>query len=518
MPGSHHGGISAPSAFMNSYPSRLGPLFPLFFLAAFFVAALFFFTRENRFAFFYHPDEPGKVEQVQTAQWNFHHPVFMLTTARAAAKATLSPAEMENKQQVVEMGRFVSAAFTAGAATFLAGTLWLIAGPFAAAAAALLLATNHQLFELAHYFKEDTSLLFGTAVWFFALTLHAKRRTLGSAALVGAGAALAVSAKYIGAFAPVLSLFLVPLAAPKGKRLAALAAFVVTLAGVVSVVNLPLLRNLAGFEHGFDREIKLVVDGQGKTTRSVPHSVYWTAFQQNVIFFLWPLLAWFYFTCWKRRKTLSVAEWTLALFPIAFLVVLSFSPKTNDRYFLPATALFLCGAALGLNALRPLLPKRVPALALLGIVTLPQLPDLVEYYRAFRHDDVRELSEWLNRELPDAKIAIDRKVLLPNPRQDEYHPYQVPLKAEVMRGNVESFRTVRALREAGITHVVLSESAYGRYFDDDLRPQRGAEKSHSEKTQLYESLLSGKKPLWERERNKVIYLHPGLRVHALPEP
>ena len=39
---------------------------------------------KNTFPFYYHPDEPGKVEQVLGMRpWNFHHPTLLLSTTKA---------------------------------------------------------------------------------------------------------------------------------------------------------------------------------------------------------------------------------------------------------------------------------------------------------------------------------------------------------------------------------------------------------------------------------------------------
>jgi hypothetical protein len=394
-------------------------------------------------------------------------------------------------------------------------TLWLISGPFAALAVGVLLITNHQLFELSHYFKEDTSLLFGLSAWFFALAVYYRRPSSATAALLGVGAALAVSGKYLGVFAPILSLALIPLGIEKGKRLGAFSAFAGALVAGFALFNWPIVSNFAGFEAGLDREMKLVIDGQRGTTRSVPHTVYLTAFQQNVIFFLWVPLLWFYITCWKRRARLSAADWTLILFPIVYLAVLSFSPKTNDRYFLPATALFLCGVALGAHYLRKQWPL-LPAAALIAALALVQLPGFVEYYRAFRNDDLTDLTAWLNEELPNAKLAIDRKVMLPSPKRQKFKDYQPPVAAEIIKENIESFPDADALRAEGVTHIVLSESTYGRYRLKSLRPQAGAEENHRKNIRLYRELQDGNAPLWKRPRSTVIYLHPGLEVYELP--
>src|SRR5690606_27642986 len=111
---------------------------------------------------------------------------------------------------------------------------------------------------------------------------------------LGAGAALALSGKFLGAFTVVLSLVLLSLGAPgidRPRRLKGFAAFLIGLVAFYVLCNLPVVTNFADFKAGLDREVKLVVEGQRGTTRSVPHSVYLTAFQKNIFFVFWIPLA-----------------------------------------------------------------------------------------------------------------------------------------------------------------------------------------------------------------------------------
>ena len=417
--------------------------------------------------------------------------------------------------------------------------------------AGLLLLTNHQLFELAHYLKEDPSLLFGIAAWLFALALYWRTPGSTTAALLGVGAALAVSGKYLGAFAPILTLGLVPYHAPRGKKLSTTLSFLLLLVAVFTAINLPLVLHYSEFKASLDREVDLAVHGHRGVTRSVPHPVYLYAFRDNITYFLWLPIVWFY-GVYCRRERLTGFQWTLALFPVIYLVVLSFIPKENDRYFLPATALFLCTAAIGLSDLcatlagrRPGWQQYLPAamarllhavpdrthrlfrknylpatLALLAVAA--QLPGLIRYYRAFQVDDLARLTEWLNRNLPDATLAIDRRVMLPSPRRAEFAPYQTPIRATTVPKNVEKFDSIEEMRAQGITHVILSEQSYGRYFRSSYHPRKGNTKEFEKDRALYEALLregdKPREPLWKAERGTVIYLHPGLEVYELPRP
>ncbi|HWL52675.1 MAG TPA: hypothetical protein VNQ90_09580 [Chthoniobacteraceae bacterium] len=490
-----------------------------------FAAAFFLFTRENRFAFYYHSDEPGKTRQVVTGEWNFHHPMLLVTATRLAVEATGLLAMENNGQRVTETGRNISAAFTAGAAALLMASVWLLAGRFAAIAAGLLLLTNRQLFELAHYFKEDTALLFGVACWFFALVLFWRRPSTGRLLLLGAGAGLAASGKTLGLFALPLSLGLLAFHPALPRRWSRIALFGLSFLMVVVAINFPAVTEWSAFRQSFRKELNLAVGGHGGMTRSIPHDVYLTAFRANVIFVLWPLILWYYVRCWRERRSLSGAEKVVALFPVLYLAILSFAPKTNDRYFLPATALFLCTAAMGMSLLRDHLARRglsarafgVASIALIVVGVAAQLPykGVPAYYGAFRVDDTADLAAWLNIHLPDARLAIDDKVMLPSPKYDQYAAYQPEIKAPIAPKPVEDFADVGELRRAGVTHVVLTEAVYGRYKLERLRPKSGFREEYERKKELYADLLAGE-PLWTRDRGIVVYLHPGLVVLAVP--
>ena len=484
-----------------------------------FVAALVLFTRANGFPFYFHPDESGKVEQVQTAHWNFNHPMLMLTTARLAAGA--SGVDLSSPQRVVEAGRAVSAGFAAASVALLAALVWIVGGRFAGITAGLLLLSHHQLFELSHYFKEDTALLFGLSAWLLAVALYSKRPHGTTAALVGAGAALAVSGQYIGVFAPLLSLALIPHYARPGRRGAALGVFLGAFLAAFALVNLPLLLQLATFGTSFQREMGYVVHGQRGMTRSVPHTVYLTAFRDNVHFGLCLLLLCFWNQFRAQRSSRTALEWVLFLFPILFLAFLSFSPKTHDRYFLPATALFVCGAALGAAQLqeRPAWQRAAPALAALAVaLQVAGLPrhDLRSYYRAFLADDRAELTAWLNAHHPAAVIAQDSRTLLPTAEEKRFLPYQPALSARVLGESVDKIGDLASLRARGVTLVALCQGDFGGHDVKSTRPQPGHEEAWRKAGELYRALRAGRQPLWERSRSLVSYLHPGLMVYDLP--
>ena len=146
--------------------------------AVLFAGALALNTRHNDFPFSYHPDEPGKVGQIIKGSRNFHHPLLLLSTTEYASRLGFIP---RTPQPIVQTGRWVSAVFAAGSVVALALIVWLHYGALAGWGAGLVLALQADLFETAHYMKEDPALVFGLALSLLAAHLwwrFPSRRTL----------------------------------------------------------------------------------------------------------------------------------------------------------------------------------------------------------------------------------------------------------------------------------------------------------------------------------------------------
>ena len=484
-------------------------------------------TRHNQFAYFYHPDEPGKVEQVITGEWNFHHPMLLLSTSKLAAELAKAPKE---KQPVVEVGRRVAAGFSAVAIAALALLAYLWRGWLVSFAAGGALLLHHQIYELSHYMKEDSALLMGVSLSFLAGYLYWHRAAWPYALFLGAACALATSGKYMGAMMLPLALFVL-VRSPNAKPGRHIALWFGAFVAVMALVNAPLLSDFATFRDSFSREMDYVVHGQRGMTRSVPHAQYWNVFIDNTTPVMWALLLVFLIARWRERAVLRSLEWVMIVFPFAFALALSFSPKSNDRYFLVATAMFtlLAGAAV-LDVARyftRLRPYHTAVIAAVLLV-LGQLPSWLRYEHAFQHDDTQELITWLNKQVsPAAVIVKDNRVLLPNPerKSDAERMGVIPQKVVVTPvRDPEAKRvrfaadvgTVAELQAAGITHVAISESDYGRFFLESLRPQEGGEDDYHRRRKFYEELRARKDDLvFERDRGTVIYLHPGIEVYEI---
>jgi hypothetical protein len=500
-----------------------------------FVATLLVHTEHNAFPYFYHPDEAEKADQVLTGEWNFHHPMLLLTTT----KAVVQVGHVErNPQAVTVTGRWVSAACTAGAVVALAFLAFVWRGWTASLATGGALLLHHQLFELAHYMKEDTALLLGLSLSFLAAYLFWEKPSTWRAAALGLAAAVAISGKYLGTLVLVIVLpvlWMVP-----GSKKARFAAFFGTMLVAFVIMNLPLLLQFDAFQKSFQREMDLVVHGQRGMTRSVPHAQYWSVFRDNSTPAMWVFLLTFLAVRWRDRRTLNPVQWMVIAFPFVFALMLSFSPKSNDRYFLPATALFTLLAGFGAVDAAKMLAHWIPRRwALAGCVTVllvcqaVSLPSplswrtLSNYFAAFQRDDNAELLDWIKAELPPSAVIVkDSRVKLPDPRKKEDDGRYPPMPQKILQTPpgvpaaqyAADVGTMEELRAAGVTHVAVSKTDYGRFLDDKLRPQKSEAAKYAKYRAFYEELLRYGEPLFERPRGTVIYLHPGISVYPLPPP
>ncbi len=480
-----------------------------------FAALIWLYTRHNDFPFFYHPDEPDKVAQILQDKWNFHHPAMMLVAAKAVVTALRVP---RDPQHIVIAGRWLSAIYSAAGASALALLAWRMRGPLAFAAAALFVGLHHQVFELAHYFKEDAALFMGVALTFLALQIFCAKKSLAAAAFLGVACALALSAKYIGA---VLLIPALPALwrAPRGSRGGVFAIFLAAFVLVAACANYPLFANFTEFKQSFHREVALAAQGQRGMTHTIPNTEYFSILAQNMNVALWLFLACFLVKVWRDRRSLDFMEWTVAVFPFAYLLMLACSPKSNDRYLLPATGLFALDAAFGLVAAAEFFGRKISTRVALAtcfaIAAACQLFSLVKYAVAFAHDDRRELTAWILAQLPaHALIAQDDHADLPVAARPSRLPWQQPIPQRVIE-NKKDFDDFSQLKRDGVNYFVASESDYGRYFRRAGKARVEYRGEYEQRRAFYDELFARGEKLWSRPRGTVIYLHPGLAVYRL---
>ncbi len=481
--------------------------------ALFFALALALFTRHNDFPVDYHPDEPGKAAQVikadgsaleQAYLWggerpegessfNFRHPQLMLSATRLAVALTGTPYE---PQAVVEMGRFTSALLAALAVVALLQLAYLLEGPAAALAVGLTVTFSKSLLVYAHYLKEDATLAFGLAVFFLALAWFWKTRRPASQWALGVASGLALSGKYVGAVAPLLAIpFLlspgVAEAGPRGRR--ALRAGI-GLAVATTLCNLPMLSEFHVLLSGLGYEMNHATTGHSGAVHTFFQDFYLRAFAMQVV---WPVAilagaqALLVFAARPRGDAMAKL---LVAFPVGYALFLQTSAIVSQRYLLPSVVVVQLLAGLGLVGLARRLPvARGPriafAAALAAVVTGVQAFYCADHLHQFAHDSRDRLALWIEENLPhDALIAGDWYAMVSRPYVRRPDGRRVPART-AHRFFLADVGSTEFLRRAGVTHMALAESSYGRFMKEDVEVVPAQAEVFARRRSFYRAIL-----------------------------
>ena len=475
-----------------------------------FAGSLALFTRENDFSFSYHPDEDGKVFQIIERERNFHHPLLMLNATDLTVHLARVPL---TSQAVVIAGRWVSAAFAAGAVAALAVVAFSRGGWLAAWAVGLLVATHGKLYEAAHYFKEDTALVFGLAMFFLAAEFFSRTPGVRTLRFLGIGCGLAAAGKYVGIIA---LLFAIPLVWRAVAIPARWKTFALAFLATFFVLNFPPTTHPSSPFRSLKREVTGVTAGHRGMTREVPHAKYVAELHEDVSRPVLSLatLAMLALVATARKR--SGAEWVLVLLPVTYFVMISFSPKTGGRYLLPASTLVCALGGFGvLEIARFLRWAKYPALAGgTAFLLFAQLPLLRGTMEEFRHDDRVELAAWIREHVPaDAIIVEDHRVNLfaPAPGDESGKP-QVPQRV-LDNDYAADLGTLDEMRTWGTVYVAVSQRAYDRFFSKNLKPRDSEMADYARRKEFYTRLFAEGELVREFKSQGNIYLQPGLRLY-----
>ena len=494
---------------MNAAP-RDRRLIRLAALACAFIAFLLG-IKNNDFPFYYHIDEPGKVAQLTTGERNFNHPLLLLTATDLAIKVTGRTAEEIGPQATVRVGRTVSALFNALAV----GMIALLAGSYGGALATgfvgLLGAIHFDLFEKAHYLKEDPALILGFAATFLALDYFLRNPSTKSTILLGLATGLASSGKYIGAITLLIALPFVL----KKRSFSGAAVFLVSAIALFLAINYPLLT-----QEGRDQFILSLSDETSKVTggtwqqRSrflgLNFGYFERIFQMGraylIIFFVIGLFA----LCKKRQPA---SAWIVALFPFALAAILAVSLKTSGRYFLPATLAIVftsgVGLAIAVRHTKPWLSALCIIIAFGG-----SLERLYKYESSFRKDPRKELAEFIRETLPpDAVILQGVSVHLPDPEIERY--VQAPV-TDFLPQEIISVKQPATYQEDRATYVAVTGRSYERYTKSKEKPKGSYAAEYAKNRAFYKALFKDNPPVWKRDARKVGTHNPPIRLYRVP--
>lgn len=431
-------------------------------------------------------------------------------------------------------GRSVSAAFAAIAVVALALVGFAtgrIPGLIAAAVAVVLCGP---LLVNAHYMKEDTALLVGLAIFvlasklfwdvplwdtlslslvllgllvglayyagfargwipaaafgaFAAFVLIAKAlwnsphvTQLPALILLGIGAGLAFSGKYVGVFAIVAIFALTVFANPRSwwaPLLRQMVAMGVAVA-VVYFVNHRVFENTeswAAFLNELGKETKDGLDHHWGLTMNQPN---WFFARTVVYESMMPILAGAaLFVLLIPIRAIRRQQWGwdlfLLLFAGAYLLVISFCVIAQPRHVLPVVVLVHLMAGLAAVRLGQVVNGRwymnfiVPGVfaAVTCAVLLPRARALTD---AFANDSRGKLRAYIAANLPrNAVIAQDENAGLQGPG----YPSDIALPQRVRNAkHAPMLGSIKSLRDRGVTHIALAETSYGRYFEPLIFP------------------------------------------------
>ncbi|HEY5892739.1 MAG TPA: glycosyltransferase family 39 protein [Chthoniobacterales bacterium] len=456
-------------------------------LAATFASCLAGYLWWNNFPFFYHPDEESKMLQIVQHHRNFWHPLLLVNgTEIWAALSGAGP----NEQAVTRCGRAVSAWCAAAAVTAVAGLAWRRHGLMAAMIVALFLGTLPMLFEIAHYMKEDPALLMGLALGALSLDMFLEKPDKKRAFFLGASAAVALSAKYLGViFLPVA------LGAAIWRRqfLGCVGSFL----ALTLAINWQWLTHFSEVLAGLHQETSTVGWGNGKRA----YGIYWKLF---VLHAGLPVIvvggAGLGIALAQKRKF----EIGLAIFAVALFAGLSFATKTSDRYLLPIIAITLYFFA---AALIHMAGRWAAVLAV--ALWIPQAKVLKTYVTEFQRDSRGELAGWIDENLPrNAKVATSLWTRLPDrsPGQSKEEP--PPLEFLADRGSVAD------LKAEGFRYAVIANPESDRFLGKAALGG-GPAGDFTRRRKFYETLTRGKL-LWQAGPGWMYVLNPGLQLYELP--
>lgn len=424
---------------------------------------LWLYTWMNTFPAEWHWDEPGKVEQILTSDWNFNHPQLLLTATRLALWL-FDPAP--SARTVLLAGRWCSAAFACTSVVILAVVAKKLCGNLAGWCALIWIGSGAFTFGLAHYFKEDTALIFGLSVFSLFLLDFDRSPTLKRATLVGIGAGFAASGKYIG-FAVLPLALIAPHLAPylagqesRAARVRQSVAVAAACAATIALANPPGLAQFLTFTGAIKREFFHVLTEHGGFISPISDTV---LISHVLLCGNAALLGALAFIGFRRKEVAHRFSWAVvALIPLLLLALAQLSVIKLERYTLPTIVFVQCLAACGIACLAGSrsAAARVAAAALflLGIAcNASQFATTVE---TMRYGSRTSVAAWIESHLPPSAVLAESPTVELNA---DGAPFPKLPQTIVPIGSFDE------MRARGVQYLVVSDRPYDRFVRGKLR-------------------------------------------------
>jgi len=493
--------------------SKPAGIVPWIWIAGLLALLLWGYTRSNNFPFYYHTDEPGKVEQVISGQPNYRHPLLMINATNALVRLLNVP---RNPQRIVIVGRWGSA--LAAIAAIIASILiarrqsnWML-GVFAGALAGF----HPFLFEATHYLKEDCYLLAGLAWTWYAVDRFCERQSAGWLWFSGITSGIAISGKYLGILALGFAIGVVVYQSRRAGWSIALYRCVLLVSACVVTAG---LLNFQTMLHPVD-----AMNGLGRELNRIDRDRTSALFSKNYFFLLieragLPLvlsgLAYLAIILRRREKT-RLIEVALLIFAFAYLLVLCLTPLGKARYLIPVVTLFSIFAVWAMRSItvsiherHSAFPQSAAALAGCCLLVAAELPFTFLGEHEFSHDQRTKMVEWIRANLPVSAVIAHESRIWPSRDPGDWRT-QLPQRRlsppyfSITLGNIEN------MKRLGITHVVAAGAEYRRTVGED-HVSVGATSS------FYQELKEKGRVVWQVPPGRILYLTPGLTIYALPD-
>ncbi|WP_028581097.1 hypothetical protein [Desulfogranum japonicum] len=502
------------------------PAFP-FFIAILFVVSMILGTLHNTQPYTFHPDEPGKVRQIFSHQWNFHHPQLLLSTTRVAMKIadTFSHNGHKHKwnsQEVVELGRTVNAIFFALTACSVAIGFWLLRGTIWGMSAGIMVGICPPLVLRAHFMKEDPAMILGFGVMWLGFALLNRKSTVWAGVVIGLGMGLAIAGKYIGLAVGVMGSVAI-LAYPGWKNTTdRLNAAFLGMAMAVTIwagADFEAILHWHDFLNGFTKEFA------HSQHYHVGFYVPWYEFYFLRVIFIeaghWACGLAMLGYCWAfyQRKKLLYAEWLMLIWPIAFYILLMFSKIGVQRYVLPVTiGLYAIAgwtiAEISMWFIRQKLRTWTGVcvgMILGSIVLFEAAGQLQQMYYAMAHDSRHRLETFMES-LDKGAFVLAEIYTRYEPHKGERVGHKVRLAMQATaKGSVEE------LQEQGYTHVIICSFMYARYFLPGMEDAKEMAETDQLLRERYRVLLEEYEPIWDSGQAfwVVTPVNPEIKVYDL---
>jgi hypothetical protein len=76
--------------------------------------------------------------------------------------------------------------------------------------------------------------------------------------------------------------------------------------------------------------------------------------------------------------------------------------------------------------------------------------------------------------------------------------------------------TLDELRAKGVAYVAVCRQNYGRYYNDEMKPQPGVKSGYDKRREFYGELFKEGKLEKEWPKGPITYLQPGIKLYSLP--